>query len=107
MPSRMTSITPSLLSSPLRVPRRGRGVVRVHWWRIFSDRFSVRVIDIRAVRHLVQNGLCVGPEPRDRPEQSAEAKREQAQALDSPELRMVPLFGNLFGEDMDQQEDPD
>ena len=65
------------------------------------------MIDIRAVRHLVQDRLCVGPEPGDRPEQSAEAKREQAQALDSPELRVVPLFRNLFGENVDQQEDPD
>ena len=65
------------------------------------------MIDIRAVRHLVKNRLRVGPKPGDWPEQSAEAKREQAQALDSPELRMVSLFGNLFGEDMDQQKDPD
>ena len=67
----------------------------------------MREIDIRAVRHLVENWLRVGPKPGEWPEQSAEAKREQAQALDSPELRMVPLFGNLFGEDMDQQEGPD
>src|SRR5436190_17327631 len=68
---------------------------------------SVRVIDIRAVGHLVQNGLRVGPKPGERPEQSAETKRQQAKALDSSKLWMPSLFGNLFREDMDQQEDHD
>ena len=73
----------------------------------FPTGFPCEMIDIRAVRQLVQNRLRVGPKPGDRPEQSAETKREKAQALDSSELWMPSLFRNLLREDMDQQEDYD
>src|SRR4030095_6712871 len=73
----------------------------------FPTRRRGRVIDIRAVSHLVKHGLRVGPKPGDRPEQPAEDKREETEALNSPELRMTPVVGTRFGEDMDQQEDRD
>src|SRR4051794_23851451 len=70
---------------------------------------SERFIHVRAIRHFVQHGFRVCPEPGDGPEQPAEAEREEAEALDGMRLWVLLLLGDLFREDMDEPEngDPD
>ena len=62
---------------------------------------------VGAVGHLVHDRLRVGPDPRDRPEQAAEDQRQQAQRADRLELRMVPLVGDLLGQDVHHPEQHD
>ncbi len=78
-------------------PRRGRRAV-------LRD---VVLVLIRAVRHLVQHGLGVGPEPGDRPQHAAEHQRQQAQDLDRLRLRVVPLVRDLLRQDVHQPEEHD
>ena len=46
-------------------------------------------------------------DPGDRPEQSAEAKREQAQAVDGMGLRMLFLLGDFFRHHVEEPENGD
>ena len=62
---------------------------------------------VGAVRHLVHDRLRVGPEPGQRPEQSAEHQREQAQRADRFELRMMALVRDLLRKDVHHPEQDD
>src|SRR5262249_46059305 len=68
-----------------------------------ADRF----VHIGAVSHFVHDRLGVSPKPRNWPEQSAKAKREQAQALNRSRLWMFFLMGNFFRQNMDEPESDD
>ena len=60
--------------------------------------------DVRAVGHLVEHRLRIGPQPRQRPEHAAEHQRQQAQHLDRLRLRVLSLLGDLLREDVHQPE---
>ncbi len=64
---------------------------------------------VRAVRHLVQHGLRVGPRACERPQQPAEHQRQQAQHMDRVALRMMVLVRDFLGQHVHDPEhrDPD
>jgi hypothetical protein len=74
-----------------------------HFLAVVTERF----IHIGTVSHPVQDWLRVRPEPGQWPEQPAEAKREEAQALNRSGLRVHFFVRNLFRQNMDEPESGD
>jgi len=62
---------------------------------------------VRAVRHLVQDRLRIGPQPRHGPQQAAEDQRQQAQCLDRVRLWVAASLGDLLRQDVDHPEHVD
>jgi len=67
----------------------------------------VRLVDVRPVSHLVEDGLRISPKPREWPKQSAKAERKQAEALDRVRLRMLFFLGDFFRQDVNEPEGRD
>ncbi len=75
--------------------------------RLFAHLVEIVLVLFGAVRHLVGHRLRIRPQPGDRPEQTAEHQRQQAQHLDGVALRMMTLVGDLLRKDVNQPEQHD